>query len=136
MPRSIHDNTVLSYTVDCKSRSVTLRTSFKSSPVEFTDVVFRGVAAYDFQDDCFGNILFGIEEEEPAQVISTAKEKFENGRGYGWPGPWNSSLKEAIAFARKEGLRGFVISASLGLNGWILAKEMSIVEGSSNGAAG
>jgi hypothetical protein len=131
----VHDNEVLSYTVDCANHTVTLRTSFGSDPAEFTDVIFRGVAAYELRDDCFGNILLDIDEVEPARVILGASEKFESGRRYGWPAPWNSSLEDAVAFAVEQGLRGFSVCASLGLNGWVLARGMSVTEGSPRGAA-
>src|SRR5688572_26401624 len=61
---SIHDNFLASYEVLCERREIRLHTEFRDSsgPVEFTDVVFRGVVCYDFRHDSqIGTIIFDID---------------------------------------------------------------------------
>ena len=63
MRRSVHDNLLISYEVQCEARTITLHTEYrvKNKPTEFTNVIFTGVQAYRFQNDAFGNIILGLE---------------------------------------------------------------------------
>lgn len=56
---SVHDNLVLSYTIDSQEQRITLRTIFQEAePPERTDVVFTGVLARHFECDTLRTILF------------------------------------------------------------------------------
>ena len=63
---SIHDNELLSYTVNCADSKITLRTAYRErEPYEFTDVIFSGVVAYHFESDNFNTIIFDITASKP-----------------------------------------------------------------------
>src|SRR5258707_15038114 len=78
--RSIHDNQVVSYEVNGASRRIVLHTRFdEPERLEFTDVIFEGVLAYYFENDNFGNILFGVDEVPVTQVVVDNRSLFEEG---------------------------------------------------------
>ncbi|MHC4433581.1 MAG: hypothetical protein ACYTBS_17210 [Planctomycetota bacterium] len=127
MERSVHDHLLESYTVDCRRRRVILRTRpHHDGESEQTDVVFFEVAAYHFQDDCFGNILLEIDETDSVGIVDDHKAMFDSGRRYGWPGPWNTTHEAAVEYVRENDLSGFTVCASLGFNGWVLARGVEV----------
>ena len=60
---SIHDNLLVSYEVQCEARTIMLRTEYRveNEPTQFTNVVFKGVQGYHFENDAFGNVISGLE---------------------------------------------------------------------------
>ncbi len=126
MEISVHDNFLVSYEVLSEQRQIRLHTEFrdKGEPFEHTDVVFTGVSAYHFWQDCFANIIFDIDETAPEAVYNGHRAEFEAGWRYGWPGDWGKTEEAALAYFRKHGVRGFTLQSSCGMAGWILAKTM------------
>jgi hypothetical protein len=130
MVPSVHDNELISYEVQCEARTIIVRTEFrvKDKPREFTNVIFSGVQGYHFENDAFGNIIFGFETVPVEQFLTEyASEISESYRMAGAPGPWAANLETASAYLRELGIQGFILSSSCGLDGWVLAQEMSVV---------
>lgn len=129
MPLSIHDNHLVAYEVRCKNRMIVLHTEFdhENFPFEATDVVFSGVQGYRFEDDAFGNIIYGIEEIPVGQLIEEHRAQIaESYRMAGAPGPWAANLDTAAPLLKAQGAKGFILSSSFGLSGWVIAKDISI----------
>lgn len=121
-PRSIHDNRVVSYEVDGDRRRIVLHTRFEErEPIECTDLIFEGVLAYHFENDNFGNILFGIEEIPVSQLVASYRSLFEEGSKYAWPGPWNESPDASLDHFQSKGAKAYKLSSSYGLAGWVVA---------------
>ena len=119
---SVHDNRIKSFTVDGEARTLTLRTVTESgSPV---DLVFSGVEAYFLEHDNFGNIILAIEEFPVSRLIEENRERFENGRRFGWPGPWNQSLEASLRHFEATAARAFELSSSYGMTGWVVCQEL------------
>jgi hypothetical protein len=128
--RSIHDNRVISYEVDGERRRIVLHTRFEErDPVECTDLVFEGVLAYYFENDNFGNILFGVEEIPVAELVARNRRLFEEGSKYAWPGSWNESPEVSIQHLESARARAFEISSSYGLGGWVVADSYLLEPG-------
>lgn len=129
MSLSIHDNNVISYEVHCEARTIVLRTEYrvKNEPTEFTNLIFKGVQGYCFENDAFGNIILDLDtvtiEQLLAEYGTTISESY---RMAGAPGPWAGDLETAPGLLREQGLQGFILSSSYGLSGWVLAREVSI----------
>jgi hypothetical protein len=124
--RSVHDNKVLSYEVDGEHRRIVLHTRFDAAnQLENTDVVFEGVIAYKFQGDNFGNVLLGIDEAPVSKIVEEDRVLFEEGSKYAWPGPWNDSFRACLAYFQSKAAKGYEISSSYGLCGWIIAESCS-----------
>jgi len=121
---SIHDNRVVSYEVDGERRQIVMHTRFEArEPTEHTDLIFEGVLAYHFENDNFGNILFGVEEIPVPQLVASYRSLFEKGTKYAWPGPWNTSPEVSVRDFESQGAKAFEISSSYGLAGWVVAKS-------------
>lgn len=128
---SIHDNFLLYYTVDCHEQRITLRTAYLDGDAsEHTDVIFSGVAAYHFERDNFGTILFGIEETSPEQVYADYHSIFESNKNYGWPKIRYDTEAELLAALEAQAVKGFLISSSYGMDGFVLAQVMQLLPSS------
>jgi len=112
MDISVHDNFLVSYEVLCRQREIRLHTEFRDKePIECTDVIFRGVEAYHFDHDNFETIIFDITEVPVEDILVQDKSRFDEGRRYGWPGPWNDSEVTMRARLAERGVRGFSLSS-------------------------
>jgi hypothetical protein len=126
---SVHDNLLVSYEVQCEARIIMLRTEYRieNNPTEFTNVTFKGVQGYHFENDAFGNIIFDLKQTSVEHLLAEFAEKIsESYRVAGSPGPWAADLISAAENLKKQGIKGFLLSSSCGLSGWILAAEMSV----------
>ncbi len=127
MTLSIHDNLLISYEVHCEKRTITLYTEYRveNKPTEFTNVVFEGVQGYHFENDAFGNIIFEVSNVPAEQFLTEyGAEISELYRMNGSP-TWAADLASSPQALREQGIKPFILSSSLGLSGWILAKEIS-----------
>jgi hypothetical protein len=130
MTLSVHNNLLISYEVQCEARRIILRTEcrVKNEPTQYVNVVFTGVQGYHFENDAFGNIIFGFETVPIEQFLTEyGPEISESYRMAGSPGPWAATLETASAYLQDQATQGFILSSSYGLDGWVLAREMSIV---------
>lgn len=128
MDLSVHDNFLVSYEVRGELREIWLHTEFRDKqPIERTDVVFRGVEAYHFYNDNFQTVIFDITEDSADDILAENSTRFEEGRRYAWPGQWNDSDAACRTYFKERGVRGFSLSSSFGMCGWILAQSMEKV---------
>jgi hypothetical protein len=122
---SIHDNNVYAYVVDCERQRLTLHTEFRDrEPHEFTDVVFVGLVAHFFENVLEGNILFDVEEIEAGMIVDDDAELFTRSWRYSWPGiEYKGDLVALKAELTAMSIRGFQISSSYGVSGWVLSQR-------------
>jgi hypothetical protein len=123
---SLHDWYLVSYGVRCEARQITLvaRTWEKAGSIR--TIAFSGVEGYVFRNDGLGNIIFALEEIPVEQLLSQFSAQIaESYRLAGAPGPWAGDLGSAAQVLAAKGVRGFILSSSYGLSGWVLAKEVS-----------
>ena len=127
---SLHDDFLISYEVHCQARRIVLRARRDTRPEPKPDpvldriIAFEGVEGYRFWDDAFGNIIFSLAEVPIDKILLHHRSEIEESyRMSGAPGPWASDLDCAVAVLGAKGVKGFELSSSYGLSGWILAKE-------------
>lgn len=125
---SLHDDVLVSYEVNCEARQIRLRSRTTAmAEGQLREIVFTGVEGYHLENDAFGNIIFALEVISVEQLVSTyAPQIMESYRIAGAPGPWAADLSCAAEELTSRGLKGFVLSSSYGLSGWVLAKEGSM----------
>lgn len=131
MGRSIHDNVIVGYSVDCRSREIRLQTEFEGRDGlhENTTVVFVGVEAYFFENDGSQNVIFDVVEDTAESVLAQNVERFREGhRQAGWPRFWTDSVDDVRAYLHKNQIRAFWLESSVGMSGWVLAQEMHKVD--------
>jgi hypothetical protein len=127
---SLHDDFLVSYEVNCETRQIKIRA--KRDPripavnEEQTSrtIVFNGVEGYQFENDNFGNIISSLESVSVEQILVGYGSRIaESYRMAGAPDSWASDLATAPQILAAKDVRGFILSSSCGLSGWVLAKE-------------
>ena len=78
---------------------------------------------YHFENDAFGNIIFDLEAVTIAGFVSEYRDELAKSRRYGGVGTWASDLAAAPRVLSEQGIQAYVLSSSLGLSGWVLARE-------------
>jgi hypothetical protein len=131
---SLHDWFLVSYEVDCEGRRIRLRAKRdpREEPVsggaQSHTIEFGGVEGYNFEDDNFSNIIYSLTEVSVDQILfDYGSEIKESNRMAGAFGSWADDLKTASAVLEAKGVKGFVLSSSYGLSGWLLAKEWAVL---------
>jgi hypothetical protein len=81
-----------------------LRTAYRveNEPTQFTNIVFKGVQGYHFENDAFGNVISGL-EPIPLEPFLTENgaEISESCRMARSPGPWAANLGTAVGYLRR-----------------------------------
>ena len=131
MATSIHDHHIVEMTVNAAARTIRLRTAFpQGSGPEFADVVFEGVEGYTFRGDALGTILFDITAVDAIGLYREyAAEMQRTYTDSGGHGPWVRSESSAEAFLAGGEIRGYRLSSSIGLDGAVWARRLSISNG-------
>jgi hypothetical protein len=125
---SIHDHFITELAFKVNERQIRIRTAFpeKTGP-DFTEVVFEGVEAYLFNGDAFGTILFDIEEVDPLMLYRDwAKELQDTFSRSGGSASWVESEASAAEYLSGSEVRGYEVSCSIGLDGVVWARQLTI----------
>jgi hypothetical protein len=124
MTRSVHDNYVLGYTVDCKAGTILIRTDDQYKGV-LTNVRFEGVIGYLLLDNLAG-ILFDIAEVTIDQLLERYAEDLGYWGNY-WPGMWfDPEEKDPKEYLAEVGASAWDISSPIGFYGFVIGKSMTI----------
>jgi hypothetical protein len=125
---SLHDHYLVGHEVSSEARRIKLlaRRTTRGMTGNARTVTFSGVEGYSFQNDAFGNIILSLEEVPVERLLSKFSSQIaESYRTAGAPGPWAEDLASAAQVLAAKGVRGFILSSSYGLSGWVLAKDAS-----------
>lgn len=128
--QDVHDYHLVGYEVDGDAKRIVLRAEYRypNIPMEKTNVVFEGVAAYSFRYDCLGNIIFAIEEKLLENAVREHWSEFDAGyRHSGWPPFWEldkSKAEQRIARLAENGVKWFELSSSYGMGGWVICRTV------------
>jgi hypothetical protein len=125
---SIHDHHIRELAVDAAQRTIRLRTAYPDSRgPDFATVVFEDVQGYVFRGDALGTILFEIEPVDSVELYREhADEMQQVCAKTGGHAAWAENESSAAAFLSAEGIRGYRISSSIGLEGAVWARRLSI----------
>jgi hypothetical protein len=130
---SLHDNYLVSYEVNCEAHQIKLHTQrpkwADDNNVKRT-IVFDGVEGYHLENDAFGNIILSLDVITVEELFSKYGSSIvESYRVAGAPGPWAADLAAASRTFADKGIRGFILTSTYGLSGWLLAKDVSVLLG-------
>lgn len=133
----IHDGIIKNYKVDFKSKEIKLYIEPSTSLVtklghsngkkEEIVLTFKETFAHKFiyESMTLENILLDIDMSNISVFVKRHKEELEDSKEYGWPMLFNS-IEELEEKLKKEKYTYYDIYSSLGMSGWIVAKDMSI----------
>jgi len=124
----IHDNEVQAYTVDLADQTIRLDTTWSyKEHSERTRIEFRGVMAhYLVGANNWQNVLFSIEEEPLEALLSEFGALLEEQKNTGWPCIYEDK-GDLLRQLREQQMVCYRICDSIGLNGWVLAREMEFI---------
>lgn len=118
----LHDNKVLHYCVDFETHTLHLDTQTEAG--ETVSVHFTGLLAHWFENVIQENILFGMDEITADGFFEQYEDLLCGTISYGFPAC--CSIEELREQMERENIRVFVIDSSLGLCGFVLAKEVEL----------
>lgn len=123
---SIHDNEIHSYEMCFPEKNLTFKTSYLN---EQTDIQFAAVLAYSFAWAGEQNVLFEAVESSIEGFVrwyssnKDTQKAFENG----FPIEGFATPEDLLLFLKSEEYRYYELNASVGLDGFVIAKDMKIV---------
>ncbi|MGD6796285.1 hypothetical protein [Metabacillus indicus] len=118
---TIHDSKILAYQVDFEKLHIEIKAVDEKG--NKAKLLFVDVFAYYFEDQLPGSILFDITEGDIKDFAEDHKELLKKSKDYGWPMDYRN-VKELTDHIKKKGYTYYIVEASYGLNGWILARGM------------
>jgi hypothetical protein len=136
--RNVHDNFVYAISVDLERRLLTLHTQYRDGegPYDLIDVRFEGLVAHHFDDVAEPSILLDVEEASPGEVIQQWPELFERGLNNGWPPGRYSDLTDLSTSLEGQGVHGYIVMGSCGLDGFVLARGVAFLQRQSRAEPG
>ena len=127
---ALHNDFLVSYEVNCETRQIKLsarpdaRNDARKEERAARTIVFNGVEGYQFENDAFGNIIYSLDTIPVEKLLAEYGSRIaQSYRLAGAPGSWAADLASATQALTAKGVQGFILSSSLGLSGWVLAKE-------------
>lgn len=122
----VHDNVILSYTVDLENQKIVLHTKYSNRAFnEQTTVEFINVIAHSFQNEVKSSTIFEIDSLSLEDFIKDNNDSLMKQKDYGWPMMYTTE-KELLNELQKAKQSYFTIDSSIGLCGWVLAEKMNI----------
>jgi hypothetical protein len=121
---SVHDNEIISYKVNLKNKVISIKTVFENG--QDITVMFSDVLAHMFESHLYGSIILEIEKSKLGQFFEENMEMLEQQKAYCWP-TYHQDVKELEEILIKEQYSYYIISASYGLSGWVLAKKIELL---------
>ena len=122
----VHDNIINSYRIDFTTETMVITTQYDDGKShEKTDVLFNGYLAHIFYNVMKGSVLNDIEEYPLSHFLEDEREILMERKQYGWP-TFYETESDFLQYLNENDYRAFLVTSSIGLYGWIVAKSMSI----------
>ena len=120
----IHDNTIVSYLVDFEKQSIDINTKKLK---EESSIKFQGVLVHKFENGIKNNIIYEISEIPVEEFLEFEKENLLKSMAYGYPIANIGSIEEIKEVLIEKKYKIYYIISSLGMTGYIIAKDISIL---------
>lgn len=120
----VHDNIIKAYQVDFENETLIFKTQYETQ--EKTDVIFMGYLAHTFCCEMKNNIIFDIEEHPLNDFFEDEQKTLEKQKNSALPVMYDT-INDLLNYLQINKYKAFFISSSLGLSGWVLAKQMNII---------
>lgn len=124
MTVSIHDGVLIAYSVSFLENELLL--DIQTVVDETVTVTFRNYLAHNFSYVMAGSIIFDIEEVELKSFFVENRKLFDTYKLYAWPIREYEETNELEHYFQENSYKCYVISASLGLTGYVFAKSLTI----------
>ncbi len=124
MTISIHDGVLVGYSVNFQENAMLL--DIESATNEIVTVTFENYLAHHFEHVMARSIIFDIKEICLNTFFVENRKQFEIHKLYAWP-IFYDDPSELEQYLQKNNYKCYVISASLGLTGYVFAKGLKII---------
>lgn len=121
----VHDNIIQSYLVDFTNNTLKINTSWEDK--ENTVIEFTGLLAHKFENVILTNIIFGMYQMTIKSFIEEEKENLLKSLDFGYPSMNSRNYSELIKELENEKYKIFYIDSTLGLNGYVIAKDINFI---------
>jgi len=119
-----HDNLIISYEVNLDKEKIIIRTKYNYYLI---DLIFSGVLAHYFENEIYGSVIFEITKRDLNEFLKHNSDLLKAKRNYNWP-IYYDTTEHLMEILIKEQYSYYMISASYGLRGWVLAKEYRFIQ--------
>lgn len=120
----IHDNIINAFKVDIDNETINIGTT--SEDAQTVTITFRDVLAHKFDNVIKCNILLDIVENTISDFLSEYKECLIEWLKYGFP-TYSCSYENLESYLAEKKYKIFIIQASLGMSGFVIAKSLDFV---------
>lgn len=117
---SLHDYEIISYTIDMKNRTARLQVEAPTGEIGY--LIAHDVLTHSFHYVHLQNVISDIEEISIDAFVNNYRDELEKGKHFAWPVSF-CTLSNLFDYLVEKQYICLCIHASLGLYGWILAKE-------------
>lgn len=119
----VHDYEISSYTVDITNHILQIFAEYCENKSAIT---FTGLLAHHFDHVTYSNILDDVTEVTVDWFIAFFREMLTDALRFAFP-VWDAkNCEDLSAYLKEKDERTFIIYSSLGLNGFVIAKEISV----------
>lgn len=120
----MHDDYIVSYSVDIEKKEVQINTCNHENEKRRV-LLFSEVLTHAFNCILECNILFDVTENDVELFIKNNSVELEEMKNFCWPINYDR-VDELINYLVQNEYRYYVISSSLGMSGWVLAKSFDV----------
>lgn len=120
----VHDNTIQSYFVDFTNEILRIDTCSEND--ENIIIEFSGLLVHRFEHVINSNIIFGLYQSTIQSFIEGEKENLRESLKYGFPSIKARNCDELKEELEDEKYKVFYFDSSLGLWGYVIAKDVKI----------
>ncbi|WP_429949448.1 hypothetical protein [Enterococcus sp. AZ101] len=121
---NVHDYIIKSYTVNFEDKKITLEVSNK---IKEKQVVFHNIFTYKFYDEMPYSVILDLEERSLDNFFSENEELLQQGEKRAWPIMYDS-FEELENEIRNAHVAYQVLYSSYGMNGWVLAEQVEVID--------
>ncbi|MGX7148400.1 hypothetical protein [Enterococcus ureasiticus] len=121
---TIHDYEIERFTVEFKKNTISIDISSEQRQKQ---IVFQEVFCYKFYEEMPYSIISDLEERPIEDFFKENKELLNQTKNYAWPIMYDS-IQELVNKIKDADVHYQVLSSSYGMNGWVLAKRVEIID--------
>lgn len=125
---NLHDYIIKSYTVNFEEKKIILEVS---NDIKEKQVVFHNIFTYKFYDEMPYSVILDLEERLLDDFFSEKEELLQQGEKSVWPIVWPimyDSFEELENEIRNANVAYQVLYSSYGMNGWVLAEQVEVID--------
>lgn len=121
---NVHDYQLDNYMIDFEKQKIIMDISLEESNKR---IIFSDFFCYHFSEEKPYSILSDLELIPIDNFFSENKEMLEREKRYAWPIMYDTH-EELVEKILEADVQYYWVNSSYGLNGWVLAKNVSVID--------